>query len=261
MCFITVAISPSPYDTAFLSDVLTTFSTYNDDGVSILSWDNQTEYFDLTRSLGNVEKKLSLTPTWDVNIIHLRQSTSGAVDEHNLHLWEHNDWYFAHNGFIPDLASKENPDSDSLQFFNILVARGLLDKTKLPHKDIGLLAQQHRLLGRFLLANKRTKRIYFFGDWLITYIDEVIYVSSTYIANLLPVESIKVMGVKLESTPARAFETKKSGKFFYDGLLGSFVDLDPSWQTRATVYPPPKTRPTLLPTSTEDILEGVVNSG
>lgn len=97
---------------------------------------------------------------------HFRQATVGKKTLENVHFWQVADWAFCHNGVIANLGDEE--ESDSLKFFNYLVAHKFLPKQGAPKLDeIKAYVNESSLMGRFLLINLKTKDIYFFGDFQV----------------------------------------------------------------------------------------------
>jgi hypothetical protein len=104
---------------------------------------------------------------------HFRWASAGKVTNENVHGWEIGDWIFSHNGSIFDytdntIGSKMQEKADSLQFFEDLILQ--LNKvntrkdTQVAHA-INNLTEDVSFWGRATLYNKKTDKMYLFGDF------------------------------------------------------------------------------------------------
>lgn len=124
---------------------------------------------------------IPLFNNYDVLNFHFRQKTYGEVALKNVHLWQVGNWYFAHNGWGGRYKNEGAKNlTDSLLFFKEIVKRNYIRKNNACYtKKIKELASDNNVSGKFILINKKSKRIYYFGDFHVYLLDRKALVISS----------------------------------------------------------------------------------
>jgi len=155
------------------------FKEQNKDGIAVvgLNFDNEKWFYrrNLDISKNDLEKVLL---NYDVVNLHLRSATSGEVKDDNIHFWKAGNWFFAHNGVIHEF-DKEGL-CDSLVLFKELLNRDWIrENGKINFNRIKTFVNTLNFWGRFILINKNTKRIYYFGDFKVNSLNKKVLTIST----------------------------------------------------------------------------------
>ncbi|MAG45108.1 hypothetical protein CL633_04460 [bacterium] len=205
---------------------------YNNDGLALLAYNNDSKDQDrvllkfLKIKNKKIRKKLDkIIKTKDNIIIHLRANTAGATTAKNIHLWQHNGWFFGHNGFC---AKKSNDlsESDSLDFFNN--HKKYLFPNKLNHLKIVQKAKNYNLIGKTLHVNPDKKQIYLMGDFEMYAMNNALIASSHSLDDDYGSIDYDINGVNLLMSPTQTIkQLKKSftanpyyGYRYYDQYYG-----------------------------------------
>ncbi len=136
----------------------------NDDGTASLCYSKNKNAVIRRDLLMTWQEMSNDLDNFDVVNYHFRIATKGKPNINNVHFWKSGNWAFCHNGGIQEMGNDE--ESDSLSFFNELIAKKCLHKNnKLSGQKIKDVVNEKNFWGRFLLVNLKTKNIYFFGDF------------------------------------------------------------------------------------------------
>lgn len=112
------------------------------------------------------------------HLVHFRLATAGQKTLDNIHLWERNGHFFAHNGVINSL-SYDKVKSDSLLFFENLINDA--PKQGINYDNIKDLLDKHPQMadfyGRGFIVNPDND-VFMFGDFIAYYIDGYVIISS-----------------------------------------------------------------------------------
>lgn len=167
MCFLTTIIKIKEDRNVDFSvaKMLAEEQSSNSDGSASYCFNKKgNEFYESRKMTQTPESILENVYKYDVCNFHFRKSTGGTVDTSNVHFWTIGDWTFAHNGTIHDL--KDEKKCDSLVFFEKLIKKHLLKPNGYADiKGIRKYTAKTTLWGRFIIINKKSKEIYFFGDF------------------------------------------------------------------------------------------------
>jgi hypothetical protein len=196
-----------------LTDIFSEKIKYNTDGACYL-----TDKGNYLRTLEN-DEYLNLLPkavnkaNWLIS--HLRFATNGAKTLNNVHLFERDGFYFAHNGIISEYTGKSAKDgekSDSLLYFN-----NLIDSIKnLDDKHITKRIKKSNFFdgGRAMLILPNGK-MFLYGDFKAYNLDGWLIISSSSLYFSQKEKTLDFGAVKL-----------KKGNNFYGDLDGIYsIDL------------------------------------
>lgn len=124
-----------------------------------------------------------------LSFFHLRLATAGDITTGNVHFWEREGWYFAHNGTTSEgyagygKHAPKQPHSDSYLFFERLIAAQTLTATDIDIPAVLKQIKEWKLWGRFVLYHHATRKTYFFGDFhLYMMDDDIMYLASAPIS-------------------------------------------------------------------------------
>jgi predicted glutamine amidotransferase len=197
----------------------------NKDGVGVVafSFANSTKTF-FKRKKEIKEKELfEILRSCDIVNVHLRQATTGKIDEDNVHFWRYSDWFFAHNGIVSEFAFQKQ-HCDSLLFFDALIKKGAIQrKGRINFLKIKELVEKFRLFGRFVLIDNNLKRIYYFGDFRATLLNKknLIIASKSFDIQ----DDFSFYGLNFKNKINKT-EQEVSGIFYFDIPKKNFVFIE-----------------------------------
>lgn len=144
-----------------IQNIITSRMAFNKDGFGVLDANGN-----LTRSLDVDEYKKGLTKGLAASwlITHLRMATQGHITLTNVHLFELDGFYFAHNGIINDFhdGGLTSTKSDSLLYFEALIKSiKCLDKNHIAKR----IKKSKFFDGGRAILKTPDGQLYFFGDF------------------------------------------------------------------------------------------------
>lgn len=200
---------------------------YNSDGIGLIAF-NKTgvvhSFRDMVKPSQSLEQVIA---KYSNTLVHLRLATAGDKTADNVHFWQWNNWYFAHNGIVGQLTAGK-AKSDSLQFFEAICQKGLLQKNGLlNHKGIEKLSNKYNLSGRFVLFNSILRVGYYFGNWYAYKLQNSLVISSQSISL---VEATPFFGFTF-TTPRPTIKEKEipSSIFMVDFINATSHEIQPTF--------------------------------
>lgn len=145
------------------------FATLFDNKILIRTCDNTLYYTELYNHLYN--------SAWGWALTHYRNGTSGEAGDKNIHLWQKDGFFFAHNGFANGVGEKADKGAcDSLLFFNQFLAH-LNGQTDRGHIIGALKKLENKFMGRAIMVDP-TGLLWLMGDFKCYKTKSLIVISS-----------------------------------------------------------------------------------
>jgi len=198
----------------FLEKCLQEYQQGNVDGTAFFGYDSEKELkHGYLRELKPCKNLFgSLLEKYNIGHYHFRQATSGLKNIDNLHLWKYKNWVMAHNGVVYD---EDNGGylSDSNLFFKGLSKAGCFDKDYLDINKINKIVCKKHFWGRLLFVNTDNKQVYYFGDFILSVVNNDILVVST---KKLASDVLDLYGIRFETQNKDIIQANLDGIFRID---------------------------------------------
>jgi hypothetical protein len=182
----------------------------NDDGsASYCFRKKDSDFYYERKKIEDFDKILKNINKYDVCNYHFRNGTGGELGKHNIHFWNMGDWIFAHNGTVP--SYQNGKDCDSLGMFKTMYKNGLFgDNGEIDLDGIKDFVNASTFWGRLLVINKKTKDIYYIGDWKAYLVNRSYVVIASSICSFDSKETVNALGITFETDNDIEIETLES---------------------------------------------------
>jgi len=148
-----------------LAEALQTQLYDNPDGFALIGMDVGKNKMEIVKGLEICDDRTKeMLERYDVLHLHFRKSTSGKIAEDNIHFWNYENWFMAHNGMFSYVEYEDKVMCDSLLFFKDLAMKRLLLKKKIRIQKVRKMIEK-TAWGRFIFVNKKYQTVYYFGDF------------------------------------------------------------------------------------------------
>lgn len=220
MCVILSVYQKTPRKNFEILKKIEQFSESNRDGAGIVGLSLTDNRLEINRKLKLKDIKVEkILANFEIVNIHLRNATSGKVNESNVHFWRKGNWLFCHNGVLSDYeklaTEKDKEASDSLILFNKMIeTKCLNDKDDISIKKINKLFKTLSFWGRLVIINVKTKRVYYFGDFKAYMIDDNTLIVSTAEINFGSVKNF--LGLEFENERTDIKKKEIEGIFYFN---------------------------------------------
>lgn len=193
MCFNLIWLGK--FDKRVFRKIIIDKARYNKDGYFIESNDIYLRTLSFPNFISEIDKIADNSK--ELIHLHLRQRTSGKVNEENIHGWKFANWTFSHNGYVYGLKSDDG-HSDSFNLFKRITESLTYDNVKLKNlKDI---IENSGFYGIAFLLNRENKRLVVISADKYANIyrkDNYTIISNEPIDDLLFSRKIKYLGMTL----------------------------------------------------------------
>lgn len=189
----------------------------NGDGVGVIALENKKKWF-YQRGLEIKKQKIQeIINNFKIINIHLRFSTSGLIADKNVHFWQIGEWFFAHNGTISGKEYNSNKKCDSFNLFKKLIRMNCFGKNgTIKTKKINDIVSDSSFWGRFIIANPKRNKIYYFGDFHLYVLDRKMMIIASKEINFKK-NTLNFLGIEFDNKQQiDILEKKIDGIFSFD---------------------------------------------
>jgi len=152
----------SPVSIASIKQAVVEAQKRNSNGSAVVAWKGQ----NITHKKSMKMSKDEIGRYIDENdkiVFHFRIATVGSVKLKNCHLWEKENWYFAHNGFSRMTSKKDN--ADSFEVMGELWKGKAVSAKKVKAVEVKRIYRDCGLTGKTIFVKPELNKIVMTGDY------------------------------------------------------------------------------------------------